>query len=135
MIHPKYDTEDSDIVFGENALVCFSKYWSIYFSPWSLTFSYQSILTCRKKRLKDEKLDVMVLKGEGIAYWDMGYHLTGHFLIVWGENIVFDCLNFGFLVTLYSLGKTLQSCERNLNNCWAETFILECFSMNFDTWL
>ena len=107
----------------------------VYFSPWSLTFSYQSILTCRKKRLKDEKLDVMVLKGEGIAYWDMGYHLTGHFLIVWGENIVLDCLNFGFLVTLYSLGKTLQSCERNLNNCWAETFILECFSMNFDTWL
>ena len=51
-----------------------------------------------------------------------------------GVNML-DCLNFGFLLTLNSQGKTLQSCERNLNNCWAETFILECFSMNFDTWL
>ena len=27
---PEYDTEDSDIVFGENALVCFSKYFGIF---------------------------------------------------------------------------------------------------------
>ena len=53
----------------------------------------------------------------------------------WGERVnMFDCLNFNFLLTSNSQGKTLQRCERKLNNCLAETFILEYFSMNFDTW-
>ena len=51
-----------------------------------------------------------------------------------GSKFVFDCLNFGVLLTSNSQGKTLQSGERKLNNCLAETFIPEYFSMNFDTW-
>ena len=39
----------------------------------------------------------------------------------------FKRLNLGFLLTLNSQGKTLQSSKRKQNNCLAESFICEYF--------
>ena len=39
----------------------------------------------------------------------------------------FKCLNLGFLLTLNSQGKTLQSSKRKQKNCLAESFICEYF--------